>query len=104
MDAQTDPESDYRDWFTFTNWPTDYIMFFTAKGLPRLNLENPAARAYFLQAVRFWMEQYDVDGYRLDYVLGPSNDFWTEYYRTVKARAARQLLGRGGDARRGHHA
>jgi glycosidase len=38
-----------------------------------------------LDAVRFWMERYDIDGYRLDYVLGPSHDFWSDYYRTVKA-------------------
>lgn len=85
VEAQADPDSPYRDWFTFTNWPDDYAMFFTSRGMPRLNHENPATRAYFFDAVRFWLEQYGIDGYRLDYVLGPSHDFWTDYYRTVKA-------------------
>ena len=83
-DAQANRDSPYHDWFTWPHWPDEYIMFYTSKGLPRLNQENPDARAYFLAATRYWLEQYDVDGYRLDYVLGPSHDFWTEYYRTVK--------------------
>ena len=82
--AQADQTSPYYDWFTWTQWPDEYTMFFTSKGLPRLNNEHPAARAHVLDAVLFWMSEYDVDGYRLDYVLGPSHDFWTAYYRAVK--------------------
>ncbi len=85
VDAQANRDSPYHDWFTWPHWPDEYIMFYTSKGLPRLNQEHPDARAYFLAATRYWLEQYDVDGYRLDYVLGPSHDFWTAYYRTVKA-------------------
>ncbi len=85
VDAHTNRDSPYHDWFTWLAWPDDYIMFYTSKGMPRLNHENPDARAYYLDSARFWLEQYDIDGYRLDYVLGPSHDFWTEYYRTVKA-------------------
>jgi glycosidase len=83
--AQANPAGPYRDWFTFTRWPDEYVMFFSSKGLPRFNNEYPPARAYMLDAVRFWLERYDIDGYRLDYVLGPSHDFWSDYYRTVKA-------------------
>ncbi|HMA34269.1 MAG TPA: alpha-amylase family glycosyl hydrolase, partial [Chloroflexia bacterium] len=82
--AQADAASPYHDWFTWTHWPDEYVMFFTSKGLPRFNNEHPAARAHMLDAIRYWMEQYGVDGYRLDYVLGPTHDFWTDYYRTVK--------------------
>ena len=85
VDAQTNRASPYHDWFTWHRWPDEYAMFYTSKGMPRLNHENPEARAYFLAATRYWLEQYDVDGYRLDHVLGPSHDFWTDYYRTVKA-------------------
>jgi len=82
--AQADQASPYHDWFTWQAWPDKYTMFFTALGLPRLNNEHPAARAHMLAAVLFWLNEYDVDGYRLDYVLGPSHDFWTAYYRAVK--------------------
>jgi glycosidase len=63
-------------------------MFFTDKTLPRLNNENPAARAHVLDAVRYWVQEYGVDGYRLDYVLGPSHDFWTAYYKAIKGLKA----------------
>ncbi len=82
--AQADRSSPYYDWFTWQQWPDNYTMFFTSKALPRLNNEHPAARAHVLDAVLFWMSDYEVDGYRLDYVLGPSHDFWTTYYRAVK--------------------
>ena len=83
--AQTDPRSPYRDWFYFTNWPNDYLMFYSARAMPKLNLEHPDARAWYLSSVRYWIEEHGVDGYRLAHVLGPSHDFFADYYRTIKA-------------------
>ena len=34
--------------------------------LPRLNLQNPEVVQYHLDTVRFWVEEFDVDGLRLD--------------------------------------
>jgi cyclomaltodextrinase len=85
VSAQTDPKSPYRDWFTFFRWPDEYESFFGVKSLPQWNNENASARAYMLDVARYWIREYGVDGYRLDYANGPSHDFWTDFRIAVKA-------------------
>jgi glycosidase len=38
-----------------------------------------------LKAARYWLADVGFDGLRLDYVLGPSHDFWTELRAVAKA-------------------
>jgi glycosidase len=83
LDAQRDRTSRYRDWFTFRNWPNDYATFFGVKSLPQWNLENPETRRYIIDVACHWLTEYGVDGYRLDYTLGPSHDFWTAFHNAV---------------------
>ncbi|MDH7488760.1 MAG: glycoside hydrolase family 13 protein [Anaerolineae bacterium] len=85
VSAQTDPHSPYRQWFTFRRWPDEYESFFGVKSLPQWNNEHPPARAYMLDVARYWMQEFGVDGYRLDYANGPSHDFWTDFRFAVKA-------------------
>ncbi len=85
VSATTDPASPYRDFYTFTQWPDQYETFFGVKQLPQINNNNKAARKYVIDSALFWMQEYGVDGYRLDYADGPSHDFWTDYYTAVKA-------------------
>ena len=85
VSAQKDPKSPYRDWFTFFRWPDEYEAFFGVKSLPQWNNEHASARAYMLDVARFWIEEYGVDGYRLDYANGPSHDFWTDFRLAVKS-------------------
>lgn len=82
--AQTDPVSPYRDWFTFRRWPDEYESFFGVKSLPQWNNEHPPARRYMLDVARYWIREFGVDGYRLDYANGPSHDFWTDFRLAVK--------------------
>lgn len=83
--AATDPDSPYRDYFTFTNWPDDYKAFFGVKSLPSINSENPDARRHLIDSAVYWMREFDVDGFRLDYAYAPSHDFWADFYAAVKA-------------------
>ncbi len=83
--ALADRNSEYHDWYTWRDWPRDYKTFFGVKDLPQINLEHRPARDYVLNAARYWLEEIGFDGLRLDYVLGPSLDFWTELRATVKA-------------------
>jgi glycosidase len=85
--AQRDRKSPYYRWFTFTQWPTEYASFFDVKNMPQWNLDYPPARAYMIEAACHWLTEYGVDGYRLDYALGPSHDFWTDF-RHATRRAA----------------
>ncbi|RCU50934.1 hypothetical protein DU002_06310 [Corallincola holothuriorum] len=47
--------------------------------------KDPNTRRFLKDAARFWLEEFDVDGYRLDYVLGMEKSFWAELYQEIKA-------------------
>jgi glycosidase len=81
--AITDPHSPYRDWFTFEHWPDKYATFFGVPSLPQVKLRYPPARDYILDAARHWLE-FGVDGYRVDYAIGPTPDFWAEFRRVTR--------------------
>lgn len=81
--AQADSRSPYRDWYDFHHWPDEYETFFGVKSLPRINLRHPAARKHVLDAARYWLE-FGVDGFRLDYAIGPTPDFWADFRRTTR--------------------
>jgi glycosidase len=83
LDAQNRKNSPYRDWFYFTKWPSEYLCFLSVKDLPKLNLDNPAARRHILDAAKFWLG-LGIDGYRLDHCIGPSHEFWTAFRREIK--------------------
>ncbi|MCF7740277.1 MAG: T9SS type A sorting domain-containing protein [Candidatus Marinimicrobia bacterium] len=38
--------------------------------LPNLNYENPAVRNWMRTACRYWVEEFDIDGYRFDAIWG----------------------------------
>ena len=66
-------DSPYRDWFHISfDGNSNYDDGFWYEGweghfeLVRLNLQNPAVVDYLLDCVRFWVEQFDIDGLRLD--------------------------------------
>lgn len=84
--AITDKAAPERDYFTFRSYPDEYESFFDVKTLPQINNENPNARRYVIDSALFWMREYGVDGFRLDYAYGPSHDFWTDYYHAVKTQ------------------
>ena len=83
-EAVADPSSEYKDWYIWNQWPNDYDSFFGVKALPTINVDNPDARIHLLKAVRHWLLDFDFDGCRLDYALGPSQDFWTEFRAAVQ--------------------
>lgn len=85
VSAQSDPSSPYRNWFVFHHWPGEYESFLGVKSLPQWNNEYGPAREYMLDVARFWLREYGVDGYRLDYGNGPSHDFWTDFRAAVKS-------------------
>jgi cyclomaltodextrinase len=75
--------SPYVKWFTFSHWPEKYQSFFDVPELPQLNLRELGARRYVLDAAAYWLE-FGVDGYRVDYALGPTPDFWADFRRVTR--------------------
>ncbi|NOZ72052.1 MAG: alpha-amylase, partial [Chloroflexi bacterium] len=85
QEALHDPDSPYRPWFSFSpTYKHGYRCFFDVPSMPQLDLDHPQARAYILDAACYWLREFDVDGYRLDYAAGPSHDFWTAFRLACK--------------------
>jgi cyclomaltodextrinase len=83
--AHSNPASPYRNWFTFDDSEVGYRAFFGVPHMPQVNLDTPAAREWLIDAARYWLREFDVDGYRLDYANGPGPDFWTDFWTACKA-------------------
>jgi len=84
VDAFANPNSSYRGWFTFDDSEIGYRAFFGVKTLPEINLENPAAREWMIENARYWIREFEIDGYRLDHANGPGPDFWSYFNRACK--------------------
>ena len=82
--ARADRHSEYHDWYHWRAWPDSYKTFFGVQTLPQINVDHPAAREHLLRAAEFWLADVGFDGYRLDYALGPSHDFWRAFRATAK--------------------
>ena len=67
-------DSPYRDWYKGVNFDGhspcgDSFSYEAWQGhfeLPCLNLFNPEVRAYLFDVIRFWIDEFDIDGIRLD--------------------------------------
>jgi cyclomaltodextrinase len=91
-DAQRNWNSPYHDWFTFKKWPETYLSFLDIRVLPKLNLDNAQTRKHVIDSALFWVDKLDIDGIRLDHVIGPSLDFWQEFAGKVRAAKPRLFL------------
>jgi cyclomaltodextrinase len=68
LEAQADPASRYRDWFIFDDSQLGYRTYFGVRTMPEINVANPEARTWLIDAARFWLREFDIDGYRLERV------------------------------------
>ncbi len=66
-------DSPYKDWFEVhfdgNNSYNDGLWYQSWEGheeLVKLNLQNPAVTGHLFEAIRFWVEQFGIDGLRLD--------------------------------------
>ncbi len=84
LDALNDPHSRYRCWFTFDDSAIGYKTYSSVRTMPKINLANPETRDWMVNVARYWLREFDVDGYRLDYANGAGPDFWTYFYAGCK--------------------
>lgn len=82
--ALADRGSPEAGWFTFTNWPDEYLSFFGVRDHPQLDTDDPGARTELIEAARHWLE-LGVDGFRCDYANGPSHAFWSQFRAATRA-------------------
>lgn len=86
-------KSAYKDWYYPLSFPLkwtwgekpNFKSFAYFGGMPKLNLQNPETRAYFIQVGRYWIEKCDIDGWRMDVGDEVSHRFWREFRREIKA-------------------
>lgn len=78
--------SQYKDWYLNLNFnrrscfndPFDYEGWAGCMDLVKLNVENPQVRDHIFSAVKFWIEEFGIDGLRLDAADVLSKNFLSE--------------------------
>jgi cyclomaltodextrinase / maltogenic alpha-amylase / neopullulanase len=84
-------QSKYKDWFHINEFPIktepkpNYDTFAFVPSMPKLNTENDDVKAYLLKVARYWIEEFNIDGWRLDVANEIDHSFWREFRNTVKA-------------------
>jgi cyclomaltodextrinase len=86
IDAQKNPNSRYRDWFFFDDPVFDYRTFYGVLSMPQVNLNNVDARQWMFDIARFWLGEFDIDGFRLDHANGPGPGFWSDFWSVCKKK------------------
>lgn len=82
--------SPYKDWyFAENNRPSlekvNYITFSNcAASMPKLRMEEKAAREYFIEVGKYWIRECDIDGWRLDVCDEIDHIFLKEFYHAIK--------------------
>lgn len=85
QEALEDKQSPYRSWFFFDELEDNgYRSFFGVRSMPQVNLNHPDARQWMLDITRYWLEEFEIDGYRLDFANGPNLDFWSDFWVLTK--------------------
>jgi cyclomaltodextrinase / maltogenic alpha-amylase / neopullulanase len=88
--VQREKASPYVDWFYFQSFPVKttnpptYRAWNGYESMPKLNLDNPKVREYFLKVPGFWSEVAPIAGWRLDVANEVDPDFWRAFRKTVK--------------------
>ncbi|MBY6036374.1 alpha-glycosidase [Fictibacillus nanhaiensis] len=88
---KNEEHSRFKNWFHLNEFPIqteprpNYDTFAFEKSMPKLNTENPEVREYLLKVARYWIEEFNVDGWRLDVANEVDHSFWREFRTAVKS-------------------
>ncbi len=92
--VQKGKESVYKDWFYGLTFPVvrpkdyetypSYECFGYERMMPKLNMANPETAKYFCRVGRYWIEEYDIDGWRLDVASEVNDAFWRAFHTQIK--------------------
>lgn len=92
--AYGNPNSPYRSWFCFKNYPNEYETWWGIRILPKLNHENPSCRSFFTApgGVGEKYVKMGIAGWRLDVADELSDSFLEEFRTTVKQASENQAI------------
>lgn len=94
---QNGQNSAYKDWFIIESFPVEtdppnYECVGYYKWMPKLRMKNREVRDYFLHIGAYWIQEADIDGWRLDVADEVDFTFWQEFRRAVKTIKPEALL------------
>ncbi len=91
--------SPYKDWYYVQSFPVhrgpglpNYKCFGYFGGMPKVNLQHPAAAEYFANVALHWLRRSGADGWRLDVADEISHHFWQNFRRAVKSEFPEALI------------
>lgn len=94
--------SRYRDWFYDLRFPLrrpteqgevpDYSCFAYEKKMPKLNTSNPEVREYFMSVCTYWIQEFGVDGWRLDVANEVDRKFWRAFKNSARAANPESIM------------
>lgn len=88
-------DSKYADWFHINKFPVSYKegknfedatditydVFATTPHMPKINTANPDAKKYLLNIAKYWIDEFDIDAWRLDVANEIDHSFWKDFRR-----------------------
>lgn len=87
--AYNDPESPYREWYRFYNWPDEYESWWGFKTLPNVREDNPSYQDFIVNdddsVIAHWLRA-GAAGWRLDV----ADELPMEFIRRVRKRILRE--------------
>ncbi len=92
--AYTSPESPYRNWYHFKNYPEQYESWWGIEILPKLNQENESCRRYFTGEGGI-IEKYikkGIAGWRLDVADELPDEFLDELRTSAKSASGGEAI------------
>ncbi|HHW79938.1 MAG TPA: alpha-glycosidase [Acholeplasmataceae bacterium] len=81
-----------------TTYDQNFRTFAYTPHMPKWNTDDEIAKAHLLEVIRYWIEEYNIDGWRLDVSNEISHDFLREIRKTaLKANPNTFILGENWD-------
>ena len=63
-----------------------YHTFAFASYMPKLNTANPEVKEFLLSVATYWIENFDIDAWRLDIANEIDHQFWKDFRKAVLAK------------------
>ncbi|HEX3077884.1 MAG TPA: glycoside hydrolase family 13 protein [Lachnospiraceae bacterium] len=94
--------SRYKDWFYDLVFPVvrpqtaheipTYACFAYERKMPKLNTSNKEVQEYFAEVCRYWIREFDIDGWRLDVANEIDRNFWRMFREAAKKEKSDVVL------------
>ncbi|SFK65724.1 Glycosidase [Lachnospiraceae bacterium KH1T2] len=65
-------------------YPPNYDCFAYVKEMPKLNTSNDEVRNFICEVGKYWIHEFDIDGWRLDVANEVDHDTWRAFRKAVK--------------------